>query len=745
MADANATLTGLTVNTAGTYQISDLQSNGFKFWLNSSNNLTGATQLGTGQATVSSGNAISVSGLSQIVPIGTNFILITTDVSYNANTSNNINISTTAFSNITFFSGNIGGSDPIDAGNTQSFAAVTPGIAITQLGPTAGNLNVPTTNSILYQLSFAVTTNSTDFNSITVTTGGTYQVSDLTAGSFKLWYNTTNTFGTATQIGTSQAIVASGNNITFSGLSKYIALGTTGYIWITVDASSGATNGRTINITSTAFSNIIFSQGTKSGTDPASAGGTQTFVVLPSLTEIILPQYIQGLNGTNTSRVPYAYLVTLNNLTANATYRYYNGVVISTDGATSNGAGNVIFINNSGDFYRSSGASLATAGNYGEFTTDGNGSYTGWFITEPTGNATRFVPGIDVYMRIILNDGAGGTTAATRLTTTNTVRVINFGATSTDGTGIRGQSFATPKNFIFLYDNVDGTGRPLAGTFAEADGTANTTANSYVSFYASTVNDSAGSWGTIIPNNLANGVRRVEERKLSNLTMAIGDIANSNISPDGSWNGINTVNPSGGTTAINIYSYATLPVKLSTLNSTVIGRNIKLNWSTASEINNAGLEIELKIEKGKWKMVGFVKGSVNTSKPVNYSFEDTKLNSGKYNYGLKQIDNNGNFEYFNLSSVVEIALPTKFDLSQNYPNPFNPVTKINFDLPADSKVTVIIYDLLGREVTKLLDNEFRTAGYYTVDFDASRFASGVYFYSFSADKFRSVKRMMLIK
>jgi hypothetical protein len=269
----------------------------------------------------------------------------------------------------------------------------------------------------------------------------------------------------------------------------------------------------------------------------------------PSLTEVILPQFIQGINGTNTNRIPFAYRATLSNLNPNATYRYYNGVVLGTEAATSNGAGNVIYPTTTGNWLRSSGPSLATAGNYGEFTTDALGSYTGWFITEPSGNATRFIPGNELLMRIMLNNGAGGSTVVTRLTTTNTVKVINTvnSAGVNNGTGLRGNSGASPKNFVFVYDNEAGTGRPISGSFIESDGSVNTTSNSYSAFYANNVDGVNGAYGVIIPNTNTNGIRRIEQRDFST-GLVTGCPATD---ADGAWNsGANTVNPNGGTTPI---------------------------------------------------------------------------------------------------------------------------------------------------------------------------------------------------
>ncbi|MCI0472952.1 MAG: T9SS type A sorting domain-containing protein, partial [Ignavibacteria bacterium] len=191
-----------------------------------------------------------------------------------------------------------------------------------------------------------------------------------------------------------------------------------------------------------------------------------------------------------------------------------------------------------------------------------------------------------------------------------------------------------------------------------------------------------------------------------------------------------------------------LPVNLSSFNSAVTGRNIKLSWVTASEVNNSGFDVErakvTQAGRGNYEKIGFIqgKGAVNTA--TSYSYEDRNLQSGKYKYRLKQIDHNGNFEYYELSGETEVGIPKKFDLSQNYPNPFNPTTKINIDLPEDGKVEMRIYDMLGREAAVLL-NEFRTAGYHTVTFNASDLSSGIYFYRIAAGKYTGIKKMVLLK
>lgn len=93
---------------------------------------------------------------------------------------------------------------------------------------------------------------------------------------------------------------------------------------------------------------------------------------------------------------------------------------------------------------------------------------------------------------------------------------------------------------------------------------------------------------------------------------------------------------------------------------------------------------------------------------------------------------------------ISSNVPSNYNLSQNYPNPFNPVTKINFEIPKQGFVTLRIFDLLGREV-KTLVNETATAGSYSVDFNATEFSSGVYFYKLTVNDFVDTKRMTLIK
>jgi len=275
--------------------------------------------------------------------------------------------------------------------------------------------------------------------------------------------------------------------------------------------------------------------------------GSVTSTTPASIANITLPMYMQGA-VPNVTRVPYAYYATLNNLLPNATYRYYNKVVLGSDAPDYNGAGNCIFVNPAaGTFTRTSSTSFGTVGEYGEFTTGESGVYSGWFMTEPTGNASRFKPGTELFVRIILNDGAGGTTEATRLTSTESIKVLGFynNVADSSGTAIRGISFYTPKNFVFLFDNTQGSGRPLYGTQVEGTAIDFAGSSSYAAFYTENVAGTTGAWGGIVPNINANGVKRVEEHSLVN-----GTVVNSNNSENGIWGTVDTKNPTGGATSV---------------------------------------------------------------------------------------------------------------------------------------------------------------------------------------------------
>ena len=195
-----------------------------------------------------------------------------------------------------------------------------------------------------------------------------------------------------------------------------------------------------------------------------------------------------------------------------------------------------------------------------------------------------------------------------------------------------------------------------------------------------------------------------------------------------------------------IYEYVT-PVELTSFAATTDNKNVNLNWSTATELNNSGFQIE-RSNGSEYQVVGFVAGHGTTTEVQNYTYSDKDVNAGTYTYRLKQVDFDGTFEYSN-AIEIEVLGVKEFALGQNYPNPFNPSTKINFSLAVDSKVSLKIFDVLGQEVATLINGQL-AAGSQEVSFNASSLNSGVYFYRIDADgidgqKFSSVRKMILTK
>ncbi|MCH8035101.1 MAG: T9SS type A sorting domain-containing protein, partial [Bacteroidetes bacterium] len=190
----------------------------------------------------------------------------------------------------------------------------------------------------------------------------------------------------------------------------------------------------------------------------------------------------------------------------------------------------------------------------------------------------------------------------------------------------------------------------------------------------------------------------------------------------------------------------TIPVELTSFTAQANDGAVYLNWTTATEQNNQGFEVQ-RSTNNQFTTIGFISGSGTTTEIHNYSFTDTDVQTGTYYYRLKQVDYNGVYDY---SDVIQVDVaPVNFVLEQNYPNPFNPSTKITFSLAVDSKVSLKVFDVLGQEVTKLITTNM-TAGVHEVIFDASSLNSGVYFYQLEATasdgtNFTSVKKMILTK
>ncbi len=97
------------------------------------------------------------------------------------------------------------------------------------------------------------------------------------------------------------------------------------------------------------------------------------------------------------------------------------------------------------------------------------------------------------------------------------------------------------------------------------------------------------------------------------------------------------------------------------------------------------------------------------------------------------------------STIPSNIVPTEYSLYNNYPNPFNPTTIIRFDIPERTNVELIVYDILGRRVKSLVNNELRNPGRYEVSFDAGSLATGVYIYKLTTKYYSQARKMLLVK
>ncbi|MBL0062321.1 MAG: T9SS type A sorting domain-containing protein [bacterium] len=191
-----------------------------------------------------------------------------------------------------------------------------------------------------------------------------------------------------------------------------------------------------------------------------------------------------------------------------------------------------------------------------------------------------------------------------------------------------------------------------------------------------------------------------------------------------------------------------LPVELLSFTASSVNGNIVLNWVTATENGNDAFEVQ-RWSNNAWHRTGnLIDGAGTTASQRQYVYVDTDVTEGQsYRYRLVTIDVNGNrMPASEVERVVEPVNTTvnEFALHQNYPNPFNPTTEISYDLATASNVSLIVFDLLGREVATLV-NGSQNAGRYTLNFDATGLPSGMYFYRLQTAEFSDMKKMMLLK
>lgn len=186
------------------------------------------------------------------------------------------------------------------------------------------------------------------------------------------------------------------------------------------------------------------------------------------------------------------------------------------------------------------------------------------------------------------------------------------------------------------------------------------------------------------------------------------------------------------------------PVELKSFFAWQNDNSVTLKWSTATEKNNYGFEVERKDKTNNYKSIAFVKGKGTSSELNNYSYSDNNLIQNIYSYRIKQIDYDGNYQYYYLADEVNLGYKLKYSLEQNYPNPFNPSTTIRYSVPNQGLVVLKLYDILGKEKAVFV-NERKESGNYSYEFKNNNLSSGVYFYTIKVNEFVQTRKMVILK
>lgn len=352
-------------------------------------------------------------------------------------------------------------------------------------------------------------------------------------------------------------------------------------------------------------------------------------------------------------------------------------------------------------------------------------SYT-WMDMD--GNTARITVAADLATHIgivVVNSAGNGGFHSTRNTLSAPAdgdSVISIGAVTSSG---------NRSSFSSVGPTVDGRIKPDVAAMgssvyvASASGNTNYTNSSGTSFSCPLA---AGVAALILDANYTLTPMQVRD--------ALRNTASQNSNPDRllGWGIID---------ALLAVNYFPIPVELVSFSGNAVQGGVMLKWTTATEQNNLGFEIQRRTQDSEFYPIGFVQGNGTTTTPSNYSFTDNTAISGLNFYRLKQVDFDGSSSYSN-----EIGVDSDFIIShklfQNYPNPFNPATVIRFSIAGRSFISLKIFDALGNEVSTLIFG-YKDSGEHEINFNAESLSTGVYFAELRVDNFRQVIKMILAK
>jgi len=408
----------------------------------------------------------------------------------------------------------------------------------------------------------------------------------------------------------------------------------------------------------------------------------------------------------------------------------------------------------------------ATVANTLPLTHTGYNSGGGEYVVMPAGTATTsriykgftpitFASGSTIYYSVLLNLA---TTSAT-----GTAYFMSFGSPGT-GTNYAAKLFAITNGAGYNIGLSKTTNTAAFGTTVLS---LNTTYLIVVRYtfhnlgiaHADSIDDEAYLWvnpaGAAEPStgtaecSIASGTGGTDYDGFASPPTQVGNFvwhSRSVNNPTGSFDGIRLGYGTSSALAWTDLNPGVLPVEITSLTAVAQNVNAQLKWSTATEVNNFGFDIERRaVASDAWSKVGFVAGAGNSNVAHHYSYADNNLSAGKYAYRIKQIDNSGAFTYTASTEVTIVGMPKELKLYGNYPNPFNPSTKLQFTVAENGKVRLSVYNVLGQEVATLFNGEAEAGNLYTANFDASRMATGIYFSVLEYGNQRITHKMLMTK
>lgn len=194
---------------------------------------------------------------------------------------------------------------------------------------------------------------------------------------------------------------------------------------------------------------------------------------------------------------------------------------------------------------------------------------------------------------------------------------------------------------------------------------------------------------------------------------------------------------------VTMYPLGWVPVQLTSFSSEVVPGGVKLFWTTGTETNNLGFDIEVSTDGSNFTTFNSVEGAGTTTSPTRYENFVPLNAAGTYFFRLKQKDLDGTSTY---SKVIqaEYGVVKNFTLGQNYPNPFNSSTVLNFSLPATSSVTLSVYSIMGEEIERRVLGQM-DPGDHQYRFEASNLTSGNYIFRLNAGTFTASRKFTYLK